>query len=118
MAQVFDTIPSRAEFLTNVLVNNPGYVVLKFGASWCGPCKKIHSYIEDKKSVLPDNVAFYDLDVDSNMDLFAFLKQKKMVSGVPVILAYHKTNTTFISDFSVIGTNETELDLFFSKISE
>ena len=118
MAQIFDSIPSRAVFLNDVLVNNPGYVVIKYGASWCGPCKKIHNYIQEKKSGLQGNIAFYDLDVDDNMDLYAFLKQKKMVAGIPVILAYKKTNITYVSDFSVIGTNTTELDLFFDKISE
>ena len=37
---------SRQEFL-DILKVNPGFIVVKFGADWCGPCKKIHDEVND-----------------------------------------------------------------------
>ena len=43
------------------------------------------------------------------------MKSKKMVKGVPTILAYKKENKTFASDISVSGSNKDELIKFFKE---
>ncbi len=30
-----------AQFLSDMLQENPGLILIKLGATWCGPCKKI-----------------------------------------------------------------------------
>jgi thiol-disulfide isomerase/thioredoxin len=45
-----------------LLIDNPGVVVLKFGAEWCGPCKKIP--ISQLMSEFPAN--WLKCDVDRN----------------------------------------------------
>ena len=42
---------------------------------------------------MPHNILCGDLDVDDNLDVYAYLKVKKMVSGIPVLIAYFKGNT-------------------------
>ncbi len=39
MTAVFDEIDDKNHF-NSILKSNPGVVVIKFGAEWCGPCKK------------------------------------------------------------------------------
>ena len=38
--QVISQIAGREAFIT-LLQNNPGLIILKLGAEWCGPCKKV-----------------------------------------------------------------------------
>ena len=118
MSNIYTSIESRKYFLETIIPNNPGFVILKFGAEWCGPCSMIHDYIENEKKMLPKNVWFYDLDVDECFDLYAFLKQKKMVSGIPAILVYKRGNVSFASDYSVLGTEQRDLDHVFDIIKE
>lgn len=39
---IITTIENRTVFL-NLLKDNPGIIILKFGASWCKPCKLIET---------------------------------------------------------------------------
>jgi thiol-disulfide isomerase/thioredoxin len=94
---------------------NPGVFVFKFGAEWCKPCKMIKKQIDDISLVIPDNVMYiYNVDVDECFDVYAFLKQKKMVSGIPTLLAYKKGNTYFVPDASISGTNDNDINNFFN----
>ena len=105
---------SRQDFL-KLLLNNPGLVILKLGAEWCGPCKKIGPVLEAFFLSSPDTVICADIDVDESFDLYAYLKSKKMVNGIPVILCYKKGNTSFIPDDSITGADPVELDAFFRR---
>ena len=119
------TIPSMTthvvEFTGNrniffeLLKINPGVFVFKFGAEWCKPCQMIKKQINDISLVIPDNVMYiYNVDVDECFDVYAFLKQKKMISGIPTLLAYKKGNTYFVPDASISGTNENDINNFFN----
>jgi thioredoxin 1 len=105
---------NRSDFM-ELLKNNPGLVVIKFGAKWCGPCKKIQPVLDAFFATSPDNVICCDIDVDESTDLYIFLKSKKMVNGIPVILLYKKGNVSFIPDDSVTGIDAGELDKFFKR---
>ena len=97
-----------------LLKTNPGVFIFKFGAEWCGPCKKIKKFVDKVSLVLPTNIIYiFSVDVDECFDLYAYLKQKKMVSGIPVMLAYKAGNITYAPDASVSGTDENELKYFF-----
>jgi thiol-disulfide isomerase/thioredoxin len=104
------------EVFFELLKMNPGVFVFKFGAEWCKPCKAIKKYIDNVSLVIPSNntMYIYSVDVDECFDLYAYLKQKKMVSGIPALLAYKKGNPYFVPDASISGTNESDLNNFFN----
>ena len=104
------------EVFFELLKMNPGVFVFKFGAEWCKPCKAIKKYIDNVSLVIPKNntMYIYSVDVDECFDLYAYLKQKKMVSGIPALLAYKKGNSYFVPDASISGTNESDLNNFFN----
>jgi thiol-disulfide isomerase/thioredoxin len=104
------------EVFFELLKMNPGVFIFKFGAEWCKPCKSIKKYIDNVSLVLPisNTIYIYNVDVDDCFDLYAYLKQKKMVSGIPALLAYKKGNTYFVPDASISGTNESDLNHFFN----
>jgi len=112
--QVISVFESRDAFL-NLLKINPGLVIVKLGATWCGPCKKIAHIVEAFFASSPNNVICADIDVDDSIDLYSYLKTKRMVNGIPVILMYRRGNVSFIPDDSVTGSNPVDLDAFFKR---
>jgi thiol-disulfide isomerase/thioredoxin len=105
---------SRNHF-TRLLEQNPGLVILKLGATWCGPCKRIKPVVDGFFASSPDNVICCDIDVDESSDLYIYLKSKKMVNGIPAMLCWKKGNTTYIPDDSITGSEPLELDKFFKR---
>ena len=112
--QVISEIANRAAFLT-LLDHNPGLIVLKLGAQWCGPCKTIKTAVDAFFASSPSQVICGDIDVDKSFDFYSFLKSKKMVNGIPVVLCYKKGNNTFIPDDMVTGSDPQQLHLFFTR---
>lgn len=112
--QIISVIESRDKFL-NLLKANPGLIVIKIGATWCGPCKKIKHIVEGFFASSPENVMCADIDSDECFDLYSFLKGKRMVNGIPVILCYKKGNVGYIPDDSVTGADPTDLHAFFMR---
>jgi thioredoxin 1 len=106
---------SKREDFLRLLINNPGLIILKMGATWCGPCKRIKPVLDGFFASSPDNVVCCDIDVDECADLYSYFKSKKMVNGIPVILAYKKGNTSYIPDDSVTGADPSQLDQFFRR---
>ena len=103
---------TRNDFAT-LMTNNPGILIFKFTADWCGPCKKIKEYSYTKSNVLPDHITMFEVDVDECFDFYAFLKHKKMVNGIPVFLAYARgMNDGPIA--SITGASVPDLDVFFN----
>uniref|UniRef100_A0A6C0BWH1 Thioredoxin domain-containing protein n=1 Tax=viral metagenome TaxID=1070528 RepID=A0A6C0BWH1_9ZZZZ len=112
--QIISSFESRDEFM-NLLKVNPGLVIVKLGATWCGPCKAIAHIVEAFFASSPANVICADIDVDESIDLYAYLKQRKMVNGIPVMLMYKKGNVSFAPDDSVTGADPAQLDAFFKR---
>ena len=115
VTKVKHVVADRALFLKN-LAETPNHTVLKLTATWCGPCKAIAEYTRQASLRLPANVDLIECDVDESFDLYASLKQKKMVNGIPVFLFYKNGNATLISDLSVTGADIPALDAFFFRV--
>jgi thiol-disulfide isomerase/thioredoxin len=111
---IVSAFSDRHAFMS-LLEKNPGVIILKMGATWCGPCKKIKTLVDAFFSTTPDNVVCCDIDVDESFDLYAYFKAKKMVNGVPTIMAWKKGNTSFIPDTSVSGIGANDLNRFFEQ---
>jgi thioredoxin 1 len=111
---VITVFENRQQFL-DLLKLNPGLIIVKLGATWCGPCKKIKHVVDAFFATSPPNVICCEIDVDENMDLYSFFKSHKMVNGIPTILCYKKGNISFASDDNVVGINPVDLDAFFKR---
>lgn len=112
--QVISEIANRDAFFL-LLQNNPGLIVLKLGATWCGPCKLVEPAVHGFFASSPPEVVCGDIDVDKSFDFYSFLKSKKMVNGIPVLLCFKKGNSTYIPDDMVTGADPQQLHQFFVR---
>ena len=111
---IYTKINDRHDLLNNILPNNPGFVIIKFTAEWCGPCKNIKDVVYKKFNNAPDNVLCFDVDIDDNFDVYAYLKSKKMSTGIPTILVWEKGNTSFAPDNGITGGDPVTIENFLS----
>ena len=118
MSHIQKTIVSyfqnRNQFIS-LLEKNPGLIIIKMGATWCGPCKKINPIVNAFFASSPDNVICCEIDVDESVDIYTYFKSKRMVNGIPVILCFKKGNTSYIPDDSITGVDPVALDSFFKR---
>ena len=105
------------ESFEKLLKNNQGLLIIKFGAEWCGPCKKIDPIVYEwmSKLSLKQNVTCAIIDIDENFDIYVYLKGKKVINGVPVILCYVKGNLTWIPDKVIVGADNSQVNIFFNE---
>jgi len=115
--EIISEIATRDAFF-HLLKNNPGLVILKLGAEWCGPCKQIKHIVHAFFATSPADVVCGDIDVDQSFDFYSMLKSKKMVNGIPVMLCYKKGNLSFIPDDIITGADPPGLDAFFKRCSK
>lgn len=73
------------EELKQVLDNNE-YVVLKFGAEWCGPCKQIAPVLEQLADEYQDRIKYVSIDVEESTEITAEYK----IRNVPTIIFIKK----------------------------
>lgn len=101
--------------LKTELESNPGLIFIKFEADWCGPCKKIKSHVENWFKRLPPFAKTYIVDIDESLEIYATLKTKRMISGIPSIIMYRKGNNGMLPNECVSGTDLAAIDGFFRK---
>lgn len=121
-----EIILETREDLAFFLKNTPyDFVVLKFYADWCKPCKKITPFVrqllEDKARMfetrgVKNKFIFVSVDVDECFDLYAFMKKQKMINGIPALFLYSKKiykkneeKQMYIPQASISGTDENEI---------
>ena len=113
MAYVFEG--DRTAFLT-LLKQNPGVLIFKFTADWCKPCQSIKNEVNVHfEKITTDNILCYEIDIDECFDLFAFMKTKKMMKGIPTMMAYKRGTTSFAPDDSISGADIGEVNAFFDR---
>lgn len=109
---------SVAEFQA-LLAKNPGKIVVKFGADWCGPCKKIAGQVLQAFNHIAttrDDILCLIIDVDTSFELYGVLRAKRQVTAIPAILCYHTGNTGIIPNDITIGANPVEIQQFFQRV--
>ena len=60
-----------------------GNVLLRFGASWCGPCRQLAPVIDKLKEKHTDNIEFVYKDIENEQDKQLALSYG--VKGIPCV---------------------------------
>lgn len=119
------TISNREELREFLLETSCDFTVIKFYAEWCKPCKKITPFIrgiiDTKKKKfeeqgLKNKLRFIEVNVDESFDLYAFLKKRKMINGIPSLFLYSKEiyinndkDKIYIPQGCISGINEEQI---------
>ncbi len=108
--------------IKNILPNlNNRLLIIKFGAEWCGPCKKIENVFYEEVIKREKNILVADLDVDENFEIYGKFKTARLVNGIPAILAFksqeggEKLNELVID--SVTGSDTNKIIEFFQRVN-
>ena len=96
-------------------------LIVKFTATWCGPCKRIKNDCYSMFNQLPSNILIADLDVDleKNNIFYSFMKRKRMVNGIPVLMAWYRSNDRafwYVPDDSVTGGDINAVKDFLQRV--
>lgn len=125
------TLNTRDDLINYLKTTQHEYTIIKFYADWCAPCKHLspilHKMITEKYEQFkdqPNKFSFIELDVDESFDLYAFMKSKKMLRGIPTIFVYKKEiymksdmSHIYIPQASISGTKENEIKNVLNIIS-
>jgi len=97
----------RMHFLECLKVN-PGIIILKFGADWCGPCRTIKDVLEEKFAKTESNVICCDLNLNNLLHLF-MLNYDKMVNLKELI-------TNLFKKTDIGGWYDNQYDFYDDKL--
>ena len=108
-----EEIKNRTDFNLFIENNINSHIIIKVGASWCGPCKKMKpifnklfdKLVEDNKS---NSIIYLEMDADKDKDCCTYLK----VRGIPHIM-YIKDGQL---NQSMVGFDENKLCKLFKYI--
>lgn len=89
-------------------VKNNTYVIVKIGATWCGPCKRCSPTVNKLFDALSDNVSMVLVDADECSDVKNFLK----IKIVPTLIFFRNGERQEIYQTS----NESEILKFFNTV--
>jgi thiol-disulfide isomerase/thioredoxin len=103
------------EVFKNLIRTNPGVTIFRFRADWCQPCKRADPIVNNYISQLGLKIQFVMVDVDTSFELYAYLKNKRQIMGIPAMLAYHRENDTYIPNDIVTGPDEDSINKFFNR---
>lgn len=96
----------------------PGQMaILKFTADWCGPCKGIKPICDEYVAKLPKDIFFFEIDIEESIELYTFLKSKRMLNGIPALLAYYsgEKDPFYVPDDSQLGGDKVKVKEFFER---
>ena len=90
-------------------------IFVKFSATWCAPCKQIKQFVDKAFGDIQSKALCLEIDIDESVDLYAMLKMKRMVNGVPTILCYNSENDSIYPDDSISGTDIAAIQRFLDE---
>lgn len=102
------------EQLQDLINNNPKIIVIKLGAEWCGPCKKIEPLVKEFFNKSPSDCVCVSIDIDESMDIFAMYKRFRVLSGVPGLLCYTNDDNSIYPHIVCNTGNTDQVQKFFN----
>lgn len=87
----------------NILLDSNKLVIVKFTASWCGPCRVITPFVEQNAKNYPE-ICFMSVDIDE--DECDYIADKYSVKSMPTFISF--VNGITLSAFT--GADKSKLN--------
>ncbi len=106
--RIVDNLKTRLEFVD--FISSHDYVIVKCGAEWCGPCKRIKPTVLSLFDNMGEvNVYLIDIDVDKSPEIASALKVKILPTFINFIKGeqqdiYPTSNVERIKEFFRVTT--------------
>ena len=68
----------------NEIINGGQLTLVDFFATWCGPCKMMHSVLEQLKDEMGESIRIIKVDVDKNEKL----SENYRIQSVPTMILF------------------------------
>lgn len=117
MLETITSLPNVQAFV-ELLKKNPGLIIIKFGAPWCGPCKRIEGLVNSWFQKMPNSVQTCLINIDDDIELYTYLKSKRRINGIPGLFCYDKGNVTYIPTDFIMGADEKQINEFFVRCGQ
>ena len=75
-------LPNDAHFVSQI--QQPGTVLVKFGAEWCPPCRMIEKELDTLARMPSEHVSIVKIDIDKNQEL----ARHYQVSSIPHLFLF------------------------------
>lgn len=110
-----EEIKNRVDLNNYIQDNCDSHIIIKVGADWCGPCKKMKpifnellcELVANNKEV---NIIYLEMDADKDSDCCSYLK----VKGIPHVMYIKNGNL----NQSMVGFEEKKLCKLFKYIND
>ena len=81
--RIIDHLKTREEFVE--FISKHDYVIVKCGAEWCGPCKRVKPYVLSLFDNMDIKCYLVDIDVDKSPEIASALKVKVLPTFINFI---------------------------------
>ena len=109
------------KFTELIAHENTTIIIIKFSAEWCKPCRIVAPIFEQYiiNHSKRNDVIIGVVDIDSS-DFYRELKRKRMINGIPCIMAFYRkngndNNNYLIPDDSITGANIKDVSIFLNR---
>lgn len=114
------TLDQLEELIKGIDQSGDRMLVVKFYADWCGPCKRVTAICDEGFKDMRESAVKVVIDIDDQLDLYMFLKRKRVITGIPCALAWHPNKQRdaslwYIADDCVLSSDTNDTVAFFQR---
>ena len=89
------------------MLPSKGYVLLCFGAEWCGPCKAVAPFFNELKGKYPE-IKFLKCNIDENQEI----ARKYKIESIPSFILFKDG----LEKDRLVGANKVKLEEMVSSL--
>lgn len=90
LSQVNRSVTTSDTWFEDVVLKREQPIVVKFGAEWCGPCRRMDAALDNLQGQFP-GAAFLRIDIDEKPQLFQDVSSG---GGIPQVMIFKNGQVT------------------------